>query len=366
MIDQKGNPIAGVNVTVKMRSPAFAWGTATNSKLILDSLNPTAKIYRDTLLRYFNKIVFENEVKSKNWDKSDHSQTIQANNWLKQHKIPSRGHVMVWPSWQNSPHLLPFKNDTAALRAAIMKNIIDETTVLKGQFTEWDVVNEPYAHDVFLNLFGRQIMVDWFRAAKEKAPDVKLFLNDYTMFHGENAGSESFYRTVKFLQDNGAPIDAIGEQGHIGGTPPAIEYVLSRLNHFAELGLPIQISEFDITSDDDDFKARYMYDFMTAIYSHPAVFGMMQWGFWAGSHWIPAGALWDITWKIRPEGKVFTELVSKTWSTNEKGITAKDGSYQTRGFNGEYDVVVKRGNTRVVQQAALGVNGLTLVFKLTN
>lgn len=79
-------------------------------------------------------------MKSKNWYKTDHTLTIKANNWFKQHNIPAHGHVMVWPSWQNSPHLVSLKNDTAALRAAIMKNIVDETSVMKGQFTEWDVV----------------------------------------------------------------------------------------------------------------------------------------------------------------------------------------------------------------------------------
>jgi len=362
--DKDGRPVTGATVTVKMKKSAFAWGTATNSRLILDTLDPVARTYRDTLLTYFNKIVFENEMKSKNWDKTDHNLTIRANIWFKQHNIPARGHVMVWPSWQNSPHLVSLKNDTAALRAAIIKNIVDETTVMKGQFTEWDVVNEPYAHDVFLNLLGRNVMLDWFRAARERTPGVKLFLNDYTMFHGENAGSESFYNMVKFLIDKGAPIDAIGEQGHIGGTAPSIEYVISRLNHFAELGLPIQISEFDITSDDEDFKAHYMHDFMTAIYSHPSVFGIMQWGFWAGSHWIPAAALWDKDWNIKPEGKAFTELVSKTWNTNMSGTTAKNGAYKIRGFTGDYEITVSYKGKKLQQYFALDNKGGNTVLKL--
>lgn len=123
-------------------------------------------------------------------------------------------------------------------------------------------------------------MVDWFRAARVGAPGVTLFLNDYTMFQGEgpNSPSGKFFENAKFLKESGAPIDAIGEQGHIGGTPPGIEYILSWLDRFAKLGLPIQISEFDITSDDDDFKARYLHDFMTALYIHPATIGLIQWG----------------------------------------------------------------------------------------
>ncbi|MFP5040887.1 endo-1,4-beta-xylanase [Parasediminibacterium sp. JCM 36343] len=367
VVDKNGKPVTGATVAVTMKKIAYGWGTATNSKLILDSTNPSYKKYRDTLLKYFNKVVFENEMKSKNWAKTDHNKTILANNWLRQHNIPARGHVMVWPSWQNSGHLIHYKNDTAALRAAIIKDIVQETDVMKGQFTEWDVVNEPYAHDAFLKLLGKDVMVDWFKAARERTSGVQLFLNDYTMFHGLNVGSESFYNIIKFLKDKGAEIDAIGEQSHIGGTPPVIDYVLERLDHFGSLGLPIQISEFDISSDDDDFKARYIKDFFTAIFSHPSTIGIMQWGFWEPEHWIPASALWDKDWNIRPEGKAFTELVSKTWATNTAGQTNKDGTYTIRGFNGEYEVVVnKKGGKQVASKAVLTSNGQTVVVKLLN
>lgn len=366
VVDENGKAVNGAIVSVKLKKIAFGWGTATNSKLILDTIDNTTKIYRDTLLKYFNKVVLENEIKSKNWARSNHVQSIKAVHWFNDHNISVRGHVMVWPSWQNSPHLINLKNDTAALRVAILKDIDQETTVMKNQFAEWDVVNEPFAHDVFLNLLGREVMVDWFNLARKNAPGVKLFLNDYTMFHTDGNGSESFYNTIKFLKEKGAPIDAIGEQAHIGGTPPGIDYVIERLNHFAEFGLPIQISEFDITSDDNDFKARYLRDFFTAIFSHPATMGIMQWGFWEGSHWIPAAALWDKDWNIRPEGKVFTELVSKTWNTNAEGLTEKNGVFIIRGFDGNYDVVVKKGNKVVEQKTELGSDGKTIIVKMVN
>lgn len=366
IVDKYGKPVPGVKVSVNMKKSAFAFGTAVNSSLLLDTVNNNSKIYRDTLFKYFNKIVFENEVKSRNWRRSDHNKTIQSVRWLKSHQINVRGHVMVWPSWQNSPHLLPYKNDTAGLRKAIMADIIDETRVLKGQFDEWDVVNEPFAHNVFLNLLGRHAMVDWFDAARRLAPGVKLFLNDYTMFHGEGPGSasEKFYENIKYLKDQHATIDAIGEQGHIGGTPPGIEYIIGRLNHFSQLGLPIQISEFDITSDDDEFKARYLRDFMTAIFSHPATIGIVQWGFWEGSHWIPAAAMWDKNWKLREHGRVYTKLVTRTWRTNERGVTDKDGNYSLRAFNGDYVITIEKSHKKQVLNTRITVKGQKLAVSL--
>ena len=274
---------------------------------------------------------------------------------------------MVWPSWQNSPdYLKKIENDTAALSDAILKHISEQTTVMRCQFSEWDVVNEPIANNDFLRILGRKAMVRWFKAAHAGDPKTKLFLNDFTMFQGKGDGSQSqaFYDNIKFLKDNGAPINAIGEQGHIGGTPPAISHVLERLDYFAKLGLPIQISEFDINNNDDDLKARYMRDFMTAIYSHPATIGFVQWGFWEGHHWFPVAALWNRDWTLRPNGKVYTELVTKTWWTNFDGKTDANGVSKTRGFTGDYEIVVKLKDKTVVRNFTLDNTGGNLVIKL--
>lgn len=366
VVDAAGKPVTNVSVTVRMTRSSFAWGTATNSKLLLDTTNPEAKTYRDTLLRYFNKVVFENEMKSRNWATTNREQTKKAVAWLGSHNIPVRGHVMVWPSWQHSPHLVKYQTDKSALDASIMDQIADQTSVMKDQFVEWDVVNEPYAHHSIIDsLGGKAVMVKWFEAARKNTPGVKLFLNEYTMFHGDGPGSENFYNNVKYLIDKKAPIDGIGEQGHIGGTPPGIDLVLKRLDRFAEFKLPIQISEFDITSDDDDFKARYMRDFMTAIFSHPATTGFLQWGFWEKAHWIPAGALWDKNWQPRAQGKVYTDLVTNVWSTNTTGVTGKDGRFAVRGYTGDYEIVVRKGNAEMVQKATIGVDGQLVTIKLT-
>ncbi|MDR6562306.1 MULTISPECIES: endo-1,4-beta-xylanase [unclassified Arcicella] len=367
VIDKAGKPIPQADVTVTLNKIAFGWGTATSSAMILDTISPNAQKYRDTLLRYFNKVVLENEMKARNWYRFNQAQTQKGVKWFRDHDIPVRGHVMVWPSWEHSPHLANLKNDKATLNATILKQIDQQTTAMKDQFVEWDVVNEPYAHhNIMDTLGGKKMMVEWFKAASKNTKGVKLFLNDYTMFHSEGVGSDSFYNNIKFLKENLAPIDAIGEQGHIGGTPPGIEFIIAKLDHFATLGLPIQITEFDITSDDDDFKARYLKDFMTAVFSHPSTIGLIQWGFWENAHWIPAGALWDKNWNIRPHGKVFTELVSKTWNTNENGKTNKNGVYTIRGFNGAYNITVKHRGKSIKQPFSLDSKGGTLVMKMDN
>lgn len=353
VVDANGKPVKNAAVSINMTRNAFNWGTAVTSDRLLDTNSIKARRYRDTLEKYFNQVVFENEMKWGPWLNQDPQKrgdrTKEAIVRLKKKGITSRGHVMVWPSYEHSPKFFrQLMSDPAKISDTISSHIADQTSIMKGQFTEWDVVNEPYAHNDFLKILGKEAMIPWFKEAHAGDPNVRLFLNDYTMFHGEGVGSASqaFFDNVKFLIDNGAPIHAIGEQGHIGGTPPAITHVLERLDYFSKLGLPIQISEFDINSNDDNLKARYTRDFITALYSHPATIGFVQWGFWEDQHWFPVAAMWNKDWSVRENGKAYTELVTKTFWTNFNGKTASNGISKTRGFTGDYEITVSyKGKT---------------------
>ncbi|MBC8054564.1 MAG: endo-1,4-beta-xylanase [Sphingobacteriaceae bacterium] len=367
VVNKKGKPVKDAKITINLTRLDFGIGTATDSERILDTSYLRGVKYRDTLFKYFNKVVLENEIKWQTWGRRDKKRTFTALDTFKARNIPVRGHVMVWPSFEHSPPAIrKLQGDTSAMSGYIVNSIAGQTRELKGQFTEWDVINEPYAHHDYLDLLGRHKMIEWFKVARRGEPNVKLFLNDYTMFHGEGprSASEKFFENIKYLQDNGAPIEAIGEQGHIGGSPPGMGYIISRLDRFAELGLPIQISEFDITSDDDDFKSRYMKDFMTAVFSHPSVTGFMQWGFWESQHWIPAAALWNKDWSIRPQGKAFTDVVAKEWTTHAKGLSDSNGKFNIRGFNGTYTVTVKKRNKTITKNTVLSSKGNSLTVEL--
>ncbi len=346
VVDAAGKPVPGADVQVRMKRHAFGWGTAIQTERITDTTNPENVRYRQTVEAYFNKVVFDNDLKWGRWiQPKTKAQVLAALPWLKARNIAVRGHVMLWPSWEHLPQELfsdAVKSDPASIRKLVSDHISDQTGALRGQLAEWDVANETYRHHDLLDILGRGELADWYRQAKAQAPDVKLFYNDYTMFQ-KGEGAQYFYDTVKSLRDSGAPIDAIGEQGHFGSSPPGIPDVLATLDKFGELGLPIQISEFDIDSDDAGLQADFMRDFITAVFSHPAVMGVVQWGFWQKAHWLPRAALWDNDWNLRPHGKVWVDLVTKTWWTNADGQTDHDGNYRTRGFYGDYEITVSQG-----------------------
>jgi hypothetical protein len=107
VVDAKGKPVSQAEVAVRMKRNAFNWGTATSSQRLLDEKDSDSKIYRDTLLKYFNQVVFENELKWVVWSKMSTEEkgvnTKKAIQWLRKNDMSIRGHVMVWPSWQHSP-----------------------------------------------------------------------------------------------------------------------------------------------------------------------------------------------------------------------------------------------------------------------
>ena len=372
--DNEGRPVPGAKVAVRMQRHEFGFGTAIRSDWIVGGDSPDHERYREVLKKYFNKAVFEDDIKWHNWidrspnGKKRREQVLAALDWLEAQDITPRGHVMVWPSWPRVPDFVrDLGDDPPKLRQAILDHIADQTSVLGRRLAEWDVINESYAHNDVMNVLGRGAMVEWFQAAHKGAPDVKLFYNDYVMFDGEGPGSPSqyFYDTIKYLQENGAPIGGIGEQGHFGGSPPPPTRVLKVLDRFGELGLPIQITEFDIDTSDLATQVTYTRDFLTAVFSHPAVSGVMCWGFWEGRHWKPRATFWSKDWQLRPNGEVWVELTTKKWWTNVDLETTDDGAAVVRGFRGDYEVIVTSPDGKsATKDVTLAEDGAKLGFKL--
>jgi len=346
--DATGHPVPDAHVRVVLERHAFALGTCVTNRRILGT-GPDHDRYRDTLKAHFNKAVFENDLKWEPWDRggAEHeARTRRTIAWLRDHGFAIRGHVIVWPSWRCSPPWLrDLEHDPEALRCAIEARVAGQTKALAGLLDEWDVVNENYAHTDFTDSLGRGALADWFRVAAHGTPGTRLFYNDYVMFQGDGPGSPSdtLFGILSELKRAGAPTGGIGEQAHFGGNPPGPEAVLAKLDRFATLGLPIQITEFDIDTADRDLQTAWTRDFLTTVFSHPAVTGVICWGFWEGSHWKPRAAFWDREWNLRPNGRVWLDLFEREWTTDEAATTDAGGRCRVRTFRGRVTVEAQAG-----------------------
>ena len=148
-------------------------------------------------------------------------------------------------------------------------------------------------------------------------------------------GQDRMFAIVKDLIDRSAPLDGTGAQGHFGRgvTPPGT--VLKRLDRFPALGLPIEITEFDVNTPGDALKADSLRDYYTACFSHESVNGIVMWGFWSGRHWEPAAALF-----------------------------APAGTAATRGFLGEYEITATLNGKSKTVTATLKKGAAALEVRL--
>jgi GH35 family endo-1,4-beta-xylanase len=246
---------------------------------------------------------------------------------------------------------------------------IDEITRATAPYVdEWDVVNEPYDNHDLMDLSGWGAMIDWFVRAQANLPEAPRYLNDHGILssHGVDlAHQANAHEILGWLVAEGAPISGFGMQSHMGASPTSIPRVLEVLDSFAAHGLSIRITEFDLNSDDERLQADYTRDFLTAVFSHPAVAGFQMWGFWEGAHWLPRGAMYRRDWSEKPNGTAYRDLVFNEWQTRGSGRTDRDGRFTARGFYGDYRVVVRRGSRSVeatlrLERGASGAVTVTL------
>lgn len=368
-----GRAVQGAEVRAELRSHAFGFGTVVTVD-VLSNATPDTERYRAKTLELFNAASFENAFKWANWEgegkPADYrARTMRELAWLRENGLEVRGHVMVWPGWRFLPESIKaLKTEPEKIRERAAAHIRDIAAATKGQVAEWDVLNEPVSNHDLMDLLGRGIMADWFKEAAAALPGVPLYLNDWGNHDARvNPGTvAAFEETARYLLGQGAPLHGLGLQCHIGGLLNAPQDLLATLDRYEKsLGLPVRITEFDVNVDDEEIQADYTRDFMIAMFSHPSVVGVQQWGFWEGRHWQPKAALYRKDWTEKPNGAAYRKLVKETWHTDETGETDANGAWSTRGFYGRYEITVMVGG-RVYRTEARHAAGGAAVRVITN
>jgi endo-1,4-beta-xylanase len=364
--DGSGRPVSGAQVAVRMKKHAFLWGTAVNATTISSGRMPPENLerYKQEILKNFNFAVMENETKWPQWSNvANRPGTIKVIDWLRENGVQVRGHNLVWPSWNNSnvKEAVEAKGNPPQLAKVILDHIAETTKELRGKLVDWDVINETFTNHDFMDILGRQVMVDWFKAARDGDPDAKLYINDFNIIEGADKPHQDDYAaTIKYLLDAGAPVDGIGLQGHFPSRVTPMDELIRRTERFAAFGKELEVTEFDINTSDEGTQADYTRDFMTYMFSNPSVKAFVLWGFWEGAHWIPSGAMMRRDWSLKPNGTVYQDLVFKKWWTNADGKTGVKGTFTTRAFLGDYEIEVKSGGKARTVKATLGKDGKTI------
>lgn len=232
----------------------FLIGTALNARQIAGYHPEELAVVREN----FNSIVAENCMKSErlvaNQDVYDFTTSDKFVNFGIENNMVVHGHTLIWHS-QTPKWFFKDSLDQEITREELiqrMKNHIHTVvTRYKGKIKTWDVVNEAVLDDgtlrksKFYNLLGEDFIKMAFEFAHEADPEAELYYNDYSTAVPEKR--EGIVRMVKKLQEQGVPIHGIGMQGHVGMDYPELEEFEKSITAFANLGLKVSITEFDIT-----------------------------------------------------------------------------------------------------------------------
>jgi endo-1,4-beta-xylanase len=368
--DKAGRPVAGAEVVVHQTRQAFGFGSAVVAQTLIGKGNER---YKELTAELFNTAVFENNLKWQplagdwggGWTVDVASKGVD---WLSAHGIQTRGHVLVWPSWRNLPRSVKgLEKEPAKLRATVNAHVTELSTAMRGKLVHWDVLNEPFDNHDLMDLFGDDVMLEWFKAARAADPSAKLFINDYAILSGGGGDTphrDHYEKTIKFLIDRGALLDGIGMQGHFGGALTGPEDLLKLLDRYAKLGKQIWISEYDVDLEDEALAGQFTRDFYTTMFSHPAVGGILMWGFWDGAHWRRNAPLYRKDWSLKPAGEAYRDLVLKAWRTEEVAKTDAVGVYKTRAFLGKYALKATSGGRTKSVEVELPPAGGQVVLKL--
>lgn len=373
VVDAKGQPVSGANVELRMMRHAFGFGSAVTAHM-LSVDDKDARRYQELVDRYFNKVVFENDLKWPMWEIGKNNQhdrfrreyVEQGFEFLNSRDIEVRGHYISWAPLKER-ELTKYKGDPERLRKDLFAHIEEEVPAIGTRVGEWDAVNHIAGWGETLSSFldDEDIYVDILKASRRLAPDAELWINEGQICPSGRRIPD-YEKVARHLIDNGAAPDGLGFMGHFGATtltPP--ERLYEVFDRFAAMIPNLQYTELDVdVGDDDELQADYLRDAMTIGFSHEAFQAAVMWGFWEGRHWKPNAALWRRDWSIKPAGEMWIDLVFDQWWSDEDSKTGDDGQCVTRGFLGDYEVTAIVNGKRQTVKIKLPREGADIEVRL--
>jgi endo-1,4-beta-xylanase len=290
---------------VARAAPAIPFGAAVRGSALA-----TDEKYAALLARRCAEIVCEGEMK---WgvlrptpNVFDFGPADKIADFARAHRLTMRGHTLVWyaamPLWTESLTEAEAPGELARHIETVVGRYRDLTR-------SWDVVNEPLSDkatterdlrpDLWNARLGPGYIETAFRLAHAVDPTLQLVLNEADIEHvgARYAARRAALRTLLFrLLDKGAPVHAVGIQGHLRGN---IEVDGDGLAAFAaemkQAGLDVLVTELDVVDDKlpaspgerDRACAQQVDRLLSAISAAAPPRAILTWGITDRYTWVP-------------------------------------------------------------------------------
>ncbi len=369
----EGKPAANVPVRIEQVRHAFGFGNIINpGAFALEGRD--GETYRRICAEHFNKVTFESGFRWHNWyraaDRGELDQLKQSLNamigFCQKHDIAIRGHFLSWAPFNRS-YSTPtdYMKQPKKLWPELSAHMDRLIAFDDGRLAEWDVVNHivGWGNTMATATGSDEIYAKIIRHARSKTK-TPMWVNEGQILPGGGRAG-AYEDMVAFLVKHEAKPDGIGFMGHFReASMRPIDELWQTYERFAKFGVPLQLTEFDIDTRDEQCQADYLRDVMTITFSHPSFSGIVMWGYWEGRHWRPDAALWRRDWSIKPVGEMWKRLVFEQWWTDETARTDAKGAVRTRGFHGTYRITVGEGKDAVVEEVAVGADGAATDVRL--
>ncbi len=266
-----------------------------------------------------------------NFEKTDALIAFARANHLQVYLHPLIGGATYTPRWVNAGGL-----SAPALLELLRNRIRTILTRYQGQVQYADVVNEALAGQgrradgsfewqekthlgadhVWMKTLGMyqgkrhafpRYLVEAFRTAREVGgPGLKLILNEWGNETTRGIRALGFFELIQALREEGIPVDGAGLQLHSrlkdgklvswgGGQPFDFDAFSAQLALYAQAGLEVHITEFDIhlgpnpTAQDFALQGIYYAEILRRALRSPAVKSFKTWGFTDRSSWKADG-----------------------------------------------------------------------------
>ncbi|KAI8793508.1 endo-1 4-beta-xylanase A [Biomphalaria glabrata] len=356
-----GFNVNDLRVEIDHKKHLFGFGSQMPADYLV---NPDFRQYQNIAYYMFNWATIEQYKWPYNRgtkDNPDFSVAVAATDELRRHGLNVRGHCMFWSVPGNQPSY------ASSMTGQTLKDTVDShirymTGITKGKLSHWDVNNELLHGRFFETHTGDEhYSYHIFQAVHAADPKPTLFLNDYNVVaYGEY--TLAYLDQIQQFKAANVGLGAVGIQSHFPSyTAPDPTLMKYRLDLLAKAGLPMWVTELDLSAHDENTRADWYETALRLYFSHPSIEGIIFWGFWDHDMSPNMALVHGNTFALDKAGERYLQLTKHEWSTHVNRSLSAGTSFDVRGFQGDYDVIVWYQNKPIkIQSFSVGKSNVTV------